>query len=961
TPEVEREIVTNAPTTEDPLNPEVAPLQWLRRFSNYLTPKLGLTSGDTWAFAGSYVRNLLLVWLMFVPFLAAILAIPRLAIALLHRELETSGAPEVTAAIAAVLILIGTLVVAVSRPVTYRTSGWLTNARFQLLVLLPYALAAVLLVDFWAARYRTFDNWGIVVGGFIAIGLFSSLLYMWRFWRASLYERATNVRSGTTKEGYVAKKSVNETIAAVLSALVSGGLLYSASWFFREPVPHVIVPDITAWQAIPPHLSNAPGEIYLCFAVPLVLGILFVQSAIFVGISSWFNEEYDREWWGRAAGWVLLTALGWVAGTAIAVYGPVAIYYAPRLYAGMTAVTGVISVLLGRSGKTSANAKEQSESANSTAETGTNVTLGLLAPIFALCILALISLATSLVVISLAPPSRINPDQLAQALSGTYSINLNKTFPAQLKLPDGWSFHASGLPAADQVRIHVIEHLWAVDSTNIVVGLILVIGLTLFSLFVAYFIGANQVSMHGLYRNRLIRCYLGASRFRGGKSTTNAFSGFDPSDNMPMHRLRPELFWGSTFIDVVRDGPAIISDVQLASYIHWATEDAIAKAAKAQGDGDPDAVQLLREACDILADDLNHALDDLTLEEPGPHEPQSIANRRVLDARFPGAFRPWEPHVRPMHLVGMTLNLVESENLAWQERKASSFTVSPLYTGNFRLGYRPTRAFGGPSGVSLGTAVAISGAAVSPNMGYNSSPALSFLLTLFNVRLGWWYGNPAKKTYSLENPRNTLITILDEALGRTTDANPFIYLSDGGHFDNLGLYESVLRRCRCIVVTDCASDASFGFADLGNAIRKIRIDFGIDVEMGPMQLFPRSTKNPKETPKYCAIGNIRYSAVDGDGAKDGKLVYIKAAYYGTEPRDVCAYADMYPTFPHQSTGNQWYSESQFEAYRQLGYHTLDQIAQPKEAFGNVCELVAQAEEYVKSSADSRTGTGMKFI
>lgn len=962
--EVEAEISTVSPTA-DPLNPEVAPLQWLRRFSNYLTPKLGLMSGDTWAFAGSYLRNLLLVWLMFVPFLAAVLAIPRLAIAMLHLELETGRAPFITAVIAGGLILIGTIVVSVSRPVTYRTSGWLTNARFQWFVLLPYSLAAVLLVDFWAARYRTFDNWGVVIAGFMAIALVSSLIYMLRFWMASPYERTTNIRTGTSKEGYTAKKAVNETIAGVLSALVSGGLLYAASWLFREPVPHVIVPDITAWQVVPPHLTTAPGEIYLCFAVPLVLGILFVQSAIFVGISNWFNEEYDREWWGRAAGWVLLTALGWVAVTAIAVYGPVAIYYAPRIYASLTAVTGLVSILLGRSGQTSANAKEKSEGTNSTAETGTNVTLGLLAPIFALCILALISLATSLVLISLEPPPRINPDQLAQALSGTYSINLNKTFPAQMKLPEGWSFHASGLPAVDQVRIHVIEHLWAVDSTTITVGLILVIGLALFSLFIAYFVGANQVSMHGLYRNRLIRCFLGASRFRGGKSTTNAFSGFDPSDNMPMHRLRPELFWGSTFIDVVRDGPLIISDVQLASYIHWATEAAIAKAAKAEGDGDSDATQLIREACDILADDLNRALDSLILATPAPHEPQSIVNRRVLDARFPGAFRPWEPHVRPMHLIGMTLNLVESKNLAWQERKAASFTVSPLYTGNLRLGYRPTRDFGGPSGVSLGTAVAISGAAVSPNMGYNSSPAMSFLLTLFNVRLGWWYGNPAKKTYSLENPRNTLITILDEALGRTTDDNPFIYLSDGGHFDDLGLYEMVLRRCRCIIVTDAGADEKFGFADLGNAIRKIRIDFGIDIQMGPMQLFPRSKKDPKEAPKYCAIGNIRYSAIDGNHPDtDGKLVYIKVAYYGTEPRDVCAYADQYPTFPHQSTGDQWYSESQFEAYRQLGYYALDQIAQPKQTFASVCKLVEQAEAYVRSpkcSANTTNDPGAKFM
>ena len=938
--EVEDEIATISPTA-NPVSPEIEPVQWLRRFSNYLTPKLGLLSGDTWAFTGSYLRNLLLVWLIFVPFLAAVLAVPRLAIALLHFELApNSTMPEITAGIAAALLLIATEVLAFTRPVTYRKPGWLTNGRFQAYVLVPYTLAAVLLVIYWAARYRTFDNWGIVVAGLMAICLVSSLVYMFRFWRASLRERATNIRWDTSKEGYIAKKTIHEVIAAQIAALVAGGLLYAVSWLFREPVPPVLTPTLASWQTIPANLSKAPGELYLCFAVPLVLGILFVQSAIFVGLASWFNEEYDREWWGRAAGWVLLAALGWVGITALAVYGPVAIYYAPRIYASLTAVTGAISVLLGRSGKTAANAQEKSETSSAT-ETGTNVLLGVIAPLFALCILAIISLATSLVLISMNPPARINEDLLARSLSGTYSINLTKD------LPPGWSFHATGLPAAEQDRIHVIEHLWAVDSTTIQVGLILVIGLGLFSLIVSFFIGANQVSMHGLYRNRLIRCYLGASRFRSGNTTTNAFSGFDPSDNIPMHRLRPELFWGSSFINLVKDGPRIISDVQLAAHIHWATEDAIAKAIKASGEGAPDAEEACRHACDLLADDLNRALDGMELVKPATNESQSVANRRVLDARFEGAFRPWEPHTRPMHIIGTTLNLVESTNLAWQERKGSSFTVSPLHTGSFRVGYRPTRDFGGPMGVTLGTAVAISGAAVSPNMGYNSSPALSFLLTLFNVRLGWWYGNPAKKTYTRKNPSNTLTTILSEALGQTTDTNPYIYLSDGGHFENLGVYEMVLRRCRCIVVTDCASDEGFGFSDLGNAIRKIRIDFGIDVSMGPMFFFSRSNRDPKDVPKYCAIGTIGYSAVDGNRPDDdGLLLYIKPAYYGTEPRDVCAYADSYPSFPHQSTGDQWYSESQFEAYRQLGYYTLDQVARSKRSFDSVCALIQEAKAYV---------------
>jgi hypothetical protein len=48
---------------------------------------------------------------------------------------------------------------------------------------------------------------------------------------------------------------------------------------------------------------------------------------------------------------------------------------------------------------------------------------------------------------------------------------------------------------------------------------------------------------------------------------------------------------------------------------------------------------------------------------------------------------------RPMHVVNLALNLVRGDNLAWQQRKADSFTVSPLHSG-FRKGYRPTVDYG---------------------------------------------------------------------------------------------------------------------------------------------------------------------------------------------------------------------------------------------------------------------------
>ena len=282
---------------------------------------------------------------------------------------------------------------------------------------------------------------------------------------------------------------------------------------------------------------------------------------------------------------------------------------------------------------------------------------------------------------------------------------------------------------------------------------------------------------------------------------------------------------------------------------------------------------------------------------------------------------------RPFHILNGALNLVHGDQLGWQERKAESFTMTRLHCGSWQLGYRPAEKYG--EAISLGTAMAISGAAANPNMGYHSSPIVAFLLTLFNVRLGWWLGNPGRageKTWMRKGPRYSVGPLFSEALGNTTDRYKYVNLSDGGHFENLGLYEVVLRRCHFIVVSDGGEDPECSFVDLGEAVRKIRIDFGIPIEFGPMSIYSRNALASLKGPGHnCAIGRIRYSVVDGDGAPDGVLVYIKPACYGDEPRDIYEYFKSHPTFPHESTSDQFFSESQFESYRMLGCYTMTRI------------------------------------
>ena len=144
-----------------------------------------------------------------------------------------------------------------------------------------------------------------------------------------------------------------------------------------------------------------------------------------------------------------------------------------------------------------------------------------------------------------------------------------------------------------------------------------------------------------------------------------------------------------------------------------------------------------------------------------------------------------------------------------------------------------------PFGIGLGTAVAISGAAASPNMGHQSSPPAAFLMTMFNARLGWWMGNPRDKyNWLRSSPRRGLLYLLNELFSLTNDRTHFVNLSDGGHFENLGIYELIRRRCRYIIACDAEQDESLTFSGLGNAIRKCRIDFGAEISVRSTRIRP---------------------------------------------------------------------------------------------------------------------------
>jgi hypothetical protein len=326
------------------------------------------------------------------------------------------------------------------------------------------------------------------------------------------------------------------------------------------------------------------------------------------------------------------------------------------------------------------------------------------------------------------------------------------------------------------------------------------------------------------------------------------------------------------------------------------------------------------------------------------------------DPRFEEFFKPDGAKTqKPYHIVNAALNLVKGKELAWQTRKASGFVFTPVFCGFEMPGmpsvdgptasqhaargcFRPTAKFGAKhtrlndedAGTKLGMAMAVSGAAVSPSMGYHSSPPLAFLMTIFNVRLGRWCPNPrSSKRWKHSGPQIGLFCLIAELFGLTDADADFVYLSDGGHFENLGIYELVRRRCRLIVVVDAGADGKMNFEDLGNAIRKCYTDFNIeiDINVGPIDREPAA----EFSKAHCVAGRILYGKVD-DGAPDGTLLYIKPSLTGKELADVLNYRKTDQNFPHQGTADQWFDETQFESYRSLGYHIgITAVARPARA------------------------------
>jgi hypothetical protein len=276
-------------------------------------------------------------------------------------------------------------------------------------------------------------------------------------------------------------------------------------------------------------------------------------------------------------------------------------------------------------------------------------------------------------------------------------------------------------------------------------------------------------------------------------------------------------------------------------------------------------------------------------------------------------------------------------------RAGGSFTFSRSWIGGPEVGWMRTREYldiaGDLADVDVGSTIAMSGAAFSPAMGKNSVQNQGRLMAVLNLRLGVWVPNPMllQGRPAAMGLRRKLWTAkwpwyLREFTGFYDRTARFIYLTDGGHWENLGLVELLRRGCCEIWMISAAGDGTSSFETLAQAIALAREELGVefDLELEPL----RSPKKPcrrerrllrdgesvATAPRSFVTGTFSYPSQTPDGDRiPGKITVIEAALIGDAPWDVHSYAEQNADFPDISTGYQLMDHRDFEAYRMLGF------------------------------------------
>jgi hypothetical protein len=854
-----------------PKSPDEDPIAFLRKYSNYPAPKPTLFSADLWVVVLIWVRNFLLNQLILVPALSAVILL-LLIMGFVYQMPDVLLGERLTEGLQTLAVLAS---IAIPLGVATIIAGW-NLCRIVKRTFDPNARVGDRSPDRWSL-------WTVPLVFFAALVIGSARLN-WSWYWISLFLVPLfllfQLAGGFIRTYMILRpdgpKSAKATALfhvawmAPAAAAVSGALIF-ATWLY--------LPNDADW---------APW-VHLAFAPTLICLSLFAGVSLLLGLMGSDYPDGAREWISRIGAMIFIVCAVWTGLFLLGVFGPWAFAYLLANYGaiGLTAVGGWLLTTVGGvlAGHSAAGPEKNGAKGN-----GAFGWLIAVAPtVFMIGYLLLLAFgvhyslryvtpeakmaaakANAAEVQAAAAKSKNSPgteikaDGKQQSQPATGEGTTEPQGAPRTKTPPGWLteffkplgtlaneyFYVLALVPGDPAKLPAVvaEAGWSQFGWLLifVAACVAVTGVA------SWRININEFSMHHMYKNRLVRCYLGASN--NDKRKPNALTGFDPADDFSLSALLP------------------------------------------------------------------------TAEKP---------------------------YYGPYAIVNTALNLNAGSELAQQERKATSFVFTPMFCGfapskskedqhevsrsrsKFEEnGYRPTSGYSCPSGPNLGTAMAISGAAANPNSGYQTSGPMAFLLTVFDARLGWWLGNPRwKRPSQYPGPLFALKYLFFELLGQTSGRTKFVNLSDGGHFDNLGLYELVRRRCRYIIIGDAEQDGDLTFGSLGGAIRKCRADFGVEIDINPDPIRIATGYSTA----HCVIGTIEYpedetgfyAPATGDGTTAGPqgkakgwLLYLKSSLKGDEPADVIEYRSRNKKFPHESTADQFFSESQFESYRRLGLHVV---------------------------------------
>jgi hypothetical protein len=843
-------LSTNCRRRKDWLTSDwTASIDHLRRYSNYLSPQLGFFSADTWSMLTIWLRNTLLIQATVILAIACALLVPRLLFWVFHHY-PSSGSARWAPVLLFIVGIVGIAGNQWQLTAGRREAGderwpsvdllkaesWRAGAGWAI-GFLALALGAMRLLEFDPfAVYQVADEGHNTWAGVARVAeafLIGALLVLCGFCLQPVVVKLVAKVSAHRPErvnytqGYVQLWVV---APLMIVALLVTSILWAQATGREEvtsfsPLGEYAALVSRAWQFWPFHLSivfvsfwllslvavssrhdlrkvvialAAPAvavaslHALLCAIVlifqqfnahvggewmafvwgPALVAIAFVLSIIVMtGILGRDSTDGVREWWSRLGAWLAIYAAAWMVIAVSAVYGPKWVSWAweqleHATWAAVAGFAGWAATVAG--GLMAGNSPE----------------------------------------------------------TGGTPTGLRATFKDVLARVAPFVFIAGVLLAVAHA-IHLVVVLnggnsWWMAGSEPMVGVpaIMLIACLLVTLLLAARVDINEFSLNAFYRNRLVRCYLGATRDEAERNPQN-FTGFDDDDD---HNL-------------------------------------------------------------------------------------------AVDVKDKGG---------PFHIVNCALNLGGSSDLALHTRHSASFTLTPLFCGSAyasrdqfepakELGFVKTCRFGHrEKGPTIGQAMAVSGAAASPNMGYHTSSVTAFLMTLFNIRLGWWFPNPREAADGSTSPHFSLAYLTAELFGGATDRSPFVMVSDGGHFENLAAYELIRRRCRVVIISDGECDVDYEFGGLGTLIRMCEVDFRCRITINVDDLRPVG-KGARWSKRRFAVGDITYN-----DQSTGFLIYMKASMTRYEDISVRQYKSSHPDFPHETTSDQFYGEDQFESYRRLG-------------------------------------------